>query len=143
MNVPRSFGDNLKDLSKREDPLGRGKSDVDSFSSEMKHTIPAKSLSRGKSVRTIRASKHVVETMKTGEIHPNHIDGKAGKRLESEKDSESEFDNFQLSSDEEETKSDIISDAELGPSEVDRKAGEFIAKFREQIRLQRIASIRG
>ncbi|XP_002511605.2 uncharacterized protein LOC8265800 [Ricinus communis] len=34
-----------------------------------------------------------------------------------------------------------VSDAGHDPGEVDRKAGEFIAKFREQIRLQKVASV--
>ncbi|KAJ8573373.1 hypothetical protein K7X08_009884 [Anisodus acutangulus] len=45
-----------------------------------------------------------------------------------------------MSSDEE-ADFDLADDVDLG-SEVDRKAGEFIAKFREQIRLQKIESFR-
>lgn len=45
-----------------------------------------------------------------------------------------------MSSDEE-ADFNLADDADLG-SEVDRKAGEFIAKFREQIRLQKIESFR-
>ncbi|CAK9188246.1 unnamed protein product [Ilex paraguariensis] len=59
-------------------------------------------------------------------------------------ESESELDNFHVSSessDEEEAQYDSEDDAELETSEVDRKAGEFIAKFREQIKLQKTASM--
>ncbi|KAH6779718.1 hypothetical protein C2S52_010955 [Perilla frutescens var. hirtella] len=51
-------------------------------------------------------------------------------------DTDNEFDK---SSDEDDTRTNIDNDGELG-SEVDRKAGEFIAKFREQIRLQKTCS---
>ncbi|XP_058213471.1 uncharacterized protein LOC131325293 [Rhododendron vialii] len=82
--------------------------------------------------------------------------------VESEVDSESEFEKFQVSSEDEEAQSEIANGKEeeeeaaaaaaqseiangeeLDPNEVDKKAGEFIAKFREQIRLQKIASIKG
>ncbi|XAR54179.1 hypothetical protein NMG60_11029201 [Bertholletia excelsa] len=62
--------------------------------------------------------------------------------VEPEKGSEKELESFQLSSDEEETRPSTVSEAELD-SEVDRKAGEFIARFREQIRLQKVASLKG
>ncbi|KAL3537060.1 hypothetical protein ACH5RR_000426 [Cinchona calisaya] len=55
---------------------------------------------------------------------------------------ESESDNFQESSDEKEAEPHHIEDAEIEGSEVDRKADEFIAKFREQMRLQKIASVK-
>ncbi|KAL0379739.1 UNVERIFIED_CONTAM: hypothetical protein Sangu_0038200 [Sesamum angustifolium] len=59
---------------------------------------------------------------------------------ESEGDTESELDE---SSDEGEARTNVENDAELEGSEVDRKAGEFIAKFREQIRLQKISLAEG
>lgn len=59
---------------------------------------------------------------------------------ESEGDTENEFDKR---SDEDDARRDAENDAELEGSEVDRKAGEFIAKFREQIRLQKISSADG
>ncbi|XP_020550834.1 uncharacterized protein LOC105170631 [Sesamum indicum] len=59
---------------------------------------------------------------------------------ESEGDAESELDK---SSDEDDARSNVENDAELEGSEVDRKAGEFIAKFREQIRLQKISLAEG
>ncbi|XP_007052284.2 PREDICTED: uncharacterized protein LOC18614454 [Theobroma cacao] len=55
-------------------------------------------------------------------------------------DSESENEDFQVSSDEE-TMSGTFCVEGSDTSEVDRKAGEFIAKFKEQIRLQRTTSI--
>ncbi|GER31173.1 hypothetical protein STAS_07166 [Striga asiatica] len=56
---------------------------------------------------------------------------------ELEDDNKSEFDE---SCDESDSKTNV--DFDLG-SEVDRKAGEFIAKFREQIRLQKASSVDG
>lgn len=49
---------------------------------------------------------------------------------------------FDKSSVEDDTRTHIDNDSELG-SEVDRKADEFIAKFREQIRLQKTSSVEG
>lgn len=54
--------------------------------------------------------------------------------------SENVLTNYHMSSDEE-ADFNLVDDMDLG-SEVDRKAGEFIAKFREQIRLQKIESFR-
>ncbi|XP_022756940.1 uncharacterized protein LOC111304559 [Durio zibethinus] len=59
---------------------------------------------------------------------------------ESGEDSERENGDFHVSSDEE-TVAGTFSVAGSDTYEVDRKAGEFIAKFREQIRLQRTTSI--
>lgn len=59
---------------------------------------------------------------------------------ESKGNSETALTNSHMSSDEE-ADFDLADDVDLG-SEVDRKAGEFIAKFREQIRLQKIESFR-
>ncbi|KAL6323050.1 hypothetical protein AAG906_024620 [Vitis piasezkii] len=64
-----------------------------------------------------------------------------GEMQESE-DLEGEAHNFRTSSDEE-VASNIVGEEEPVPHEVDKKAGEFIAKFKEQIRLQKMASIRG
>ncbi|BFG21541.1 hypothetical protein CerSpe_078150 [Prunus speciosa] len=67
---------------------------------------------------------------------------------ESEDDSESEAENFLVSSEDEDADPPAAAAATCnsvnvaGPdSEVDKKAGEFIAKFREQIRLQKVASL--
>ncbi|KAK4414615.1 hypothetical protein Salat_2874500 [Sesamum alatum] len=56
-------------------------------------------------------------------------------------DTESEFD--KSSDEEDDARTNVENDAELEGSEVDRKAGEFIAKFREQIRLQKISLAEG
>ncbi|XP_059633874.1 uncharacterized protein LOC132276460 [Cornus florida] len=198
MNLDRSSKDNLENfgMGKRDDPVSRGKWGVDSLSSNVEPTTTiVKGLSRGKSVRRIRASENVVTMTrrKTGDICANHTDDDMVRKahynceasskgntkrtaedensmldnqkpnlgnlkgekqnfdddssnitIESEEDSDSEFGNFRVSSDEEaEVESDIINDAGLDPNEVDRKAAEFIAKFREQIRLQKIASSKG
>lgn len=64
----------------------------------------------------------------------------AKENSESKGNSETVLTNSHMSSDEE-ADFDLADDMDLG-SEVDRKAGEFIAKFREQIRLQKIESFR-
>lgn len=46
-------------------------------------------------------------------------------------------DEFEKNSDGDHASANVDNDSELEGSEVDRKAGEFIAKFREQIRLQK------
>lgn len=63
--------------------------------------------------------------------------------VESENVLKKEFENLQLSASEKETRPDIVNDTQSESDEVDKKAGEFIAKFREQIRLQRVASMKG
>ncbi|KAK9275699.1 hypothetical protein L1049_022966 [Liquidambar formosana] len=59
--------------------------------------------------------------------------------VESDYDSENEVDDFDASSD---IEGGDATPANDGGPDVDKKADEFIAKFREQIRLQRIASIK-
>ena len=157
-----------------------------------------KALSRGKSVRTVRASTSAIEEMKAQEMYRNqveHDDNVENKfeggmspymredetghgwpginnlnaaysnryskttatttfsGIEEQKEdtesqvtddgkdnSEREDDSFFESSDEEAALS-MTGDSESGAHEVDKKAGEFIAKFREQIQLQRMASV--
>ncbi|KAJ4727246.1 putative Hydroxyproline-rich glycoprotein family protein [Melia azedarach] len=60
--------------------------------------------------------------------------------VEPEEKSRHAAENFQVKSDEQSV-TDSVNDAESDANEVDKKAGEFIAKFREQIRLQKMASI--
>ncbi|KAM1063681.1 hypothetical protein ACFX1Q_027849 [Malus domestica] len=77
--------------------------------------------------------------------------GNAAAESEEEEDLESEAENFQVSSDDEGEDDALAAAAaatcsnsvDVGAvdSEVDKKAGEFIAKFREQIRLQKVASM--
>ena len=196
----RSLKDELKDLKgkRNEDTTGSREAGQDSLRSDQKPATPVKISSlKGKSVRTIRASRYATETIKAGEMSRNHIDDKVGKicneaqtvnmgkdemergpdnmligadkknsdtqyhmskptlskykkkenevisesvTVESTEDSESENDISRVSSDEDSAPA-IYNDAGDYTSEVDKKAGEFIAKFREQIRLQKVASI--
>ena len=195
--VSRSSKDELKEWSRsrREDPRDSKESSPDSSKLNMSPTSLTKAPSRGKSVRTIRASRLPAGAMKKGEICQNQIDHKDEKRREnleeaymrkdkakvaveslmigtskqnldnpypmpngtnamyhkkgefsenaalgSEQDSESEAESFQVSS-EEDAVPGSVDDAGPYSDEVDKKAGEFIAKFREQIRLQKMASI--
>ena len=196
-DVSRSSKDELKEWSRsrREDPRDSKESSPDSSKLNMSPTSLTKAPSRGKSVRTIRASRLPAGAMKKGEICQNQIDHKDEKRREnleeaymrkdkakvaveslmigtikqnldnpypmpngtnamynkkgefsenaalgSEQDSESEAESFQVSS-EEDAVPGSVDDAGPYSDEVDKKAGEFIAKFREQIRLQKMASI--
>ncbi|XP_016481184.1 uncharacterized protein LOC107802238 [Nicotiana tabacum] len=195
----------LKHASKdlKEDSSYTQKESVNSLVSDVKQRIPAKTLSRGKSVRTFRSRRSYIGRSKrkegcpkeSGDINEVNCDefdsvssmkftnseGHANPLVNSQKDildncgpipssafSESEHEakqlfvntdsveskenseckgnsenvltNYHMSSDEE-ADFNLADDADLG-SEVDRKAGEFIAKFREQIRLQKIESFR-
>ncbi|KAL4600040.1 hypothetical protein ACB092_11G169400, partial [Castanea dentata] len=196
-DISRSSKDELKEWSRsrREDPRDSKGSSPDSSKLNMSPTSLTKASSRGKSVRTIRASGLPAGAMKNGVICRNQIDHKDEKRREnleeaymrkdkakvaveslmigtskqnldnpypmpngtnakylkkgelsensavgSEQDSESEAESFQVSS-EEDAVPGSVDDAGPYSDEVDKKAGEFIAKFREQIRLQKMASI--
>lgn len=88
----------------------------------------ANTYKRGKSVRTNRQKEQVLETkVKT---FPSPSNDKVETRME-------------LGANATDVNHDqYLSDTEPYSSEVDRKADEFIAKFREQIRLQRVASAR-
>ncbi|CAK9147820.1 unnamed protein product [Ilex paraguariensis] len=159
MNVQRSSKDDLKrDLSKsrREYPLGREKQDMDSLAPEVKSSTLVEGLSRGKSegerdlkifqstIEKIRLTIFVIcQTLTFYKYQNGEKQDTADSVVEAKEDSESdsELDNFQVSSDEEEAQYDSEDDAELKTSEVDQKAGEFIAKFREQIKLQKTASM--
>ncbi|KAK6919520.1 Protein of unknown function DUF761, plant [Dillenia turbinata] len=153
-------------------------------SSKSDEKIPpdlVKSVSRGKSVRTIRGSVQVGKVPSESEAASIENDGRRqnvdkhfhmqqqtnGRNQKQDKsdgfmDSEesgSEVDNMQVSSDsnsekhihdqeddgndEDEVTSTPISSAVPEAYEVDKKAGEFIAKFKEQIRLQKLASMEG
>ncbi|PIN20683.1 hypothetical protein CDL12_06619 [Handroanthus impetiginosus] len=80
---------------------------------------------------------------------PNLIDFNGGAKEDiddqnvtvSEEDNESGL--YNSSDEEDDVRTNVENDAELEGSEVDRKAGEFIAKFREQIRLQKISYAEG
>ncbi|XP_022960399.1 uncharacterized protein LOC111461136 [Cucurbita moschata] len=142
-------------------------------------SIP-KILSRGKSVRTIRANAVTMEEAINQEIknqvendnntredgmrhgrpsivnpnarNPNRLSKTTFLGIEKQKEdteslltddgkdqSEREDETIFGNSDEE-AASSMAGDSESGAHEVDKKAGEFIAKFREQIHLQRMAS---
>ncbi|XP_027106563.1 uncharacterized protein [Coffea arabica] len=62
--------------------------------------------------------------------------------LESDLQLEGEPEDCEESSDDKESETDLVDNSGAEGSEVDRKADEFIAKFREQMRLQKIASVK-
>ncbi|XP_019186036.1 PREDICTED: uncharacterized protein LOC109180791 [Ipomoea nil] len=108
------------------------------------HCSPVESFSSVKSVNgPINTGKG--DTVPNSAFYPKQNGGKEasviGDILESRDDSVSVLNNSDVSSDDEKSSSYLVDDVELG-SEVDRKAGEFIAKFREQIRLQKVESFR-
>ena len=181
MNAQRSFEDERKELSRsrREDQVNSKEWQLGSMKSAMKPGPPNKHLSRGRSVRTFRASELTSEARKVAEKGGNRMDDSVGKtyikaeevpmeksdmkpkvlgntsyetklpfskhpkgEMQESEDLEGEAHNFRTSSDEE-VASNIVGEEEPVPHEVDKKAGEFIAKFKEQIRLQKMASIRG
>ncbi|XP_052211111.1 uncharacterized protein LOC127813971 [Diospyros lotus] len=162
VNSQRNGGENLKSFSKsmRESTNTEAKAEASAF---------MKPLPRGKSVRTIRARESVPNASKIGEtaefdmIFEQNLDQISGKqslqlpsidveKAEPENRSEivhasvgeeEEIEEEEEEEDEEEgDQAENVDDSELYSSEVDRKAGEFIAKFKEQIRLQKISSFR-
>ncbi|CAL0302897.1 unnamed protein product [Lupinus luteus] len=90
------------------------------------------------------ASKKTPDSYCPPKPEATFINGRIGDKLEPPKnvsgeDSDIELENIQLSSDE-----DVLSEHVNGSgldSEVDKKASEFIAKFKAQIRLQKMGSI--
>ncbi|GLT84330.1 hypothetical protein SLE2022_025660 [Rubroshorea leprosula] len=189
----RLFEDDLKEFC--------GSKMDDSPDLDTKPAGPSKLLSRGKSVRTFRASGFRSEAKATGEKRESHSRKRAASRideveavhvdksepktggldnlspagfswqtlsgsphmpkttssgyqnmdkqeccentasaLESGEDSESVDENIEVMSNEE-AASENAGDVRNEVFEVDKKAGEFIAKFREQIRLQKSPSI--
>ena len=190
----RDFSRSSEDESK-EWSRSSNESSSDSLELNKNPASLTKASLRGKSVRTIRASRLPAGAMKNEEICQNQIDDKTEKTRENleeaymrkdkttvavesptigtskrnldnlcpmpnathekyhskgefsenvsvgyEQDSESETENIQVSSDEDAVPSPV-NDAGPYSDEVDKKAGEFIAKFKQQIRLQKMASI--
>ncbi|GMY23344.1 serine/arginine repetitive matrix 1 [Fagus crenata] len=190
----RDFSRSSEDESK-EWSRSSNESSSDSLELNKNPASLTKASLRGKSVRTIRASRLPAGAMKNEEICQNQIDDKTEKSRENleeaymrkdkttvavesptigtskrnldnlcpmpnathekyhskgefsenvsvgyEQDSESETENIQVSSDEDAVPSPV-NDAGPYSDEVDKKAGEFIAKFKQQIRLQKMASI--
>ncbi|KAK7256434.1 hypothetical protein RIF29_29880 [Crotalaria pallida] len=198
-DIQSNLSDDLRDLSeiRGEDPPGNKESGMHAMlsDSEKPASLP-KTPSRGKSVRTRRASGLSSGQIRIGEISskqtdekvekkPNNVEAalmrkdkmKSGepdiplkgtskktldsycppkpevaftdhhkrdkqelsKNVSSIDDSDSEVENIQLSSDDDEV-SERVNDSGLD-SEVDKKASEFIAKFKAQIRLQKMGSL--
>ncbi|KAI4354720.1 hypothetical protein L6164_003566 [Bauhinia variegata] len=185
----------LNGMIRDEDSLRSIESGMDSLQSDPERPPTlTKPPSKGKSVRTRRASGMTSETKKTGEV----FNKQTGKKMEKVSDNEGavlmrkdkmksgvsdqplkgtstknldtpspklettfssiqkrekhepsksvqkedldiDLENIQLSSDDD-VMSEIVNDSGLD-SEVDKKASEFIAKFKAQIRLQKMASV--
>ncbi|KAL7122944.1 hypothetical protein ACP275_01G076000 [Erythranthe tilingii] len=162
--------------------VGKGKRAIESSGSDIKSSaVDNKSLSRAKSVRTIKpSSRHIsmnrkeqfgrrvcrkfgADSLAKREIpqfekKKRELDGvlfptpkpkptisefdDEGEKQQEEFESEIERDSFsdKGSNEDDAGVGKIDDDVEFEGSEVDRKAGEFIAKFREQIRLQKSSS---
>ncbi|KAK6919009.1 Protein of unknown function DUF761, plant [Dillenia turbinata] len=176
----RSNEHNLKMSSREREEIVQAKR-LDSSNSDEK--IPpnvVKSVSRGKSVRTIRgrvvgkvSSESEAASMEDDRRKQNtdkhfymqqQTNGRNQKQDRSDDfldsvESGSEIEDMQVSSDsdseehehdqeedgddKDEVTSTTTSSAVPEAYEVDKKAGEFIAKFKEQIRLQKLASMEG
>ncbi|CAL0328151.1 unnamed protein product [Lupinus luteus] len=197
-DIQSNLSDDLRDINETrdEDPRGNKESRMHVFlsDSEKPASLP-KTPSRGKSVRTRRASGLSSGQIKIGEVStkqneekfekkPNNVEAvstrkdkmKSGEpdlimkvtsnktpdyfsppkpdvtlvnlhktdkqepsKNVSKEDSDIELENIQLSSDED-VVSGHVNDSGLD-SEVDKKASEFIAKFKAQIRLQKMGSV--
>ncbi|PON60880.1 hypothetical protein PanWU01x14_150090 [Parasponia andersonii] len=81
-------------------------------------------------------TKHTLPDCQKSEEEEISENVSAGYKEKAENDAEK----FQLNSSED-ADAESVNDATPDSDEVDKKAGEFIAKFREQIRLQKVASI--
>ncbi|WOL10212.1 hypothetical protein Cni_G18966 [Canna indica] len=143
----RSFMDELKDMSRRGREDWQSTDDIDPPVSKPRSSIDGSSV--GRSVRTVRA-KEVRSAGMDGASRARHEQSEF-KYVEPAKppskpkytadDSESDVDEVAEPS----AKEEVANSATEGgaeKNEVDKKADEFIAKFREQIRLQRIESIK-
>ncbi|KAI3681411.1 hypothetical protein L6452_36206 [Arctium lappa] len=120
-NDQRSCIGSLMNLETYEYALGKEEK-ADSSNLRPKAAIVANTYKRGKSVRTNRPKEQVVEAKV--KIFPNQTEdfkAEKGSKLGTNVN---------------------LDDTEPHSGEVDRKAEEFIAKFREQIRLQQAASAR-
>ncbi|KAJ3689900.1 hypothetical protein LUZ61_019064 [Rhynchospora tenuis] len=147
----RSFKDELKDVSMRSHkPRTRVSFDKSSSSSP---SLVAKS------VRTIRSKEAPIEPHKKAVMEPRDDDTVERVSLSSDSDEVSDSTYSELEDEEEIQRysdKEMIEKPEFDiekleekkrvreeeVNEVDKKADEFIAKFREQIRLQRIESIK-
>lgn len=146
----RSFKDELKDVSMRPKPRPRT-----SFDNSSSFSPPLVA----KSVRTFRSKEAQIEPPKQTFMEPRDEDTVERVSIYSDSDNASDSTDSELEEEEEiEEYSDkeVIEKQNIGMikveekkrvneedvNEVDKKADEFIAKFREQIRLQRIESIK-
>lgn len=146
----RSFKDELKDVSMRPKPRPRT-----SFESSSSFSPPLVA----KSVRTFRPKEAQIEPPKKAFMEPQEEDTVERVSIYSDSDEVSDSTDSEREDEEEiEEYSDkeMIEKPKFGMAqveekkrmneenvnEVDKKADEFIAKFREQIRLQRIESIK-
>lgn len=146
----RSFKDELKDVSMRPKPRPRT-----SFNSSSSCSPPPVA----KSVRTFRTKEAQIGPVKQTFMEPRDEDTVERVSISSDSDDASDSTYSELEEEEElEEYSDkeVIKNPKFGTAkveekkrvneedanEVDKKADEFIAKFREQIRLQRIESIK-
>ncbi|CAI9280200.1 unnamed protein product [Lactuca saligna] len=127
---PREFSfDSSSEMKNLLDSKEIQKDTIKDSSNSIQKPFPvANTYKRGKSVRTMRPKEQVFKA-KT-EIIPNQTvtEAETGSNLGNNAT------NMNLD--------DYLSDPEPHSGEVDRKADEFIAKFREQIRLQQVASAR-
>ncbi|XP_008796156.3 uncharacterized protein LOC103711694 [Phoenix dactylifera] len=144
--VTKSFKDELKDLSRRGRKGFQSANDsgFDSLMSAPKTTNDAQSATPGRATKTgakqsfgYEAHQHSLAPRYQSEVENELMEKKV---IISSEDSDSDDDPSESSD------KVVVSNsaAEAGPeeNEVDKKADEFIAKFREQIRLQRIESIK-
>ncbi|KAJ1693830.1 hypothetical protein LUZ63_010528 [Rhynchospora breviuscula] len=147
----RSFKDELKDVSMRSNKP-RTRISFDRTSSSSPSLV-------AKSVRTIRSKEAPIESRKKAVMEPRDDDTVERVSMSSDSDEVSDSTYSEL---EDEEEIEGYSDKEMiekpkfdteklegkkrvheeEVNEVDKKADEFIAKFREQIRLQRIESIK-
>ncbi|XP_039056536.1 uncharacterized protein LOC120199566 isoform X1 [Hibiscus syriacus] len=132
-----------KDVEERQEDYTKGKSRMGSDENKEAYTGESEPKIEGRNNFTIGLNRqnlggesHMPKLIST-ENQKKEIHLPENPAAEPGEDSERESDDFQVNSDEE-TMSGIFS---IAGSEVDRKAGEFIAKFREQIRLQRATSV--
>lgn len=147
----RTFKDELKDVSMRPKPRSRT-----SFESSSSFSPPLVA----KSVRTFRPKEAQIEPPKKAFMEPQEDQDtvemfsiysdsdEVSDSTDSEREEEEEIEEYSDKEMIEKPKFGMAKDEEKkrmneeNVNEVDKKADEFIAKFREQIRLQRIESIK-
>lgn len=118
-NIGKKFAEGGESPYMREDGVGHGWSGIINPNAGNSNRLPKMTFSG------IEEQKEETESLLTDDCKDN-----------SEREDESIF-----ASSDEEAASSMAGESESGAHEVDKKAGEFIAKFREQIQLQRMASV--